>query len=249
MSEHSSSSSLQLRAQLRDAELYLQRVVDVAADAIVGCDENALVTLWSRGASELLGVEGTAVVGTNLNYFYAPGEAERVLRHVRSAPGERVERFPTELRTVRGERVPVLLSGGLIRKSGVVCGAVGMFADARERAAIQRELSDVRERLLAQERASLIAEVAGATAHELNQPLTSMMAYAALLRRLAPTDARVVEASERILGDAERIAAIVRHIGKVTRYETKSYVGAQRILDIEASARAARGSSNPPSEK
>ena len=238
----------ELLEPLRHAEAYLQRVVDVATDAIVACDENAIVTLWNRAAHQLLGVDGEGAIGTNLNYFYAPGEAERVLRHVRAAADERIERFPTELRTVLGDPLPVLLSGGLTRRDGVVTGAVGIFSDARERVAIERELSDVREQLLARERESLIAEVAGATAHELNQPLTSMMAYAALLRRLAPTDARVVEASERILGDAERIAAIVRHIGKVTRYETKSYIGAQRILDLEASAKAARISSAPPSK-
>jgi hypothetical protein len=29
------------------------------------------------------------------------------------------------------------------------------------------------------------------------------------------------------------MAEIVRKIGKITRYETKSYVGAARILDLE----------------
>jgi hypothetical protein len=36
-----------------------------------------------------------------------------------------------------------------------------------------------------------------------------------------------------IYREAERMAEIVRKIGKITRYETKSYVGAARILDLD----------------
>jgi hypothetical protein len=38
------------------------------------------------------------------------------------------------------------------------------------------------------------------------------------------------------------MAEIVRKIGKITRYETKSYVGRARILDLDRSA----ASSPPP---
>jgi hypothetical protein len=33
--------------------------------------------------------------------------------------------------------------------------------------------------------------------------------------------------------EAQRMAEIVRKIGKLTRYETKSYVGEQKILDLD----------------
>jgi len=36
-----------------------------------------------------------------------------------------------------------------------------------------------------------------------------------------------------IMQEAERLAEIVRKIGKITRYETKSYVGGTQILDLE----------------
>ena len=34
----------------------------------------------------------------------------------------------------------------------------------------------------------------------------------------------------------ERMADIVRKIGRITRYETKQYIGASRILDLEKSS-------------
>ena len=36
-----------------------------------------------------------------------------------------------------------------------------------------------------------------------------------------------------ILSEAERMAGIVKKIGKITKYETKSYVGGQKILDLD----------------
>jgi hypothetical protein len=36
-----------------------------------------------------------------------------------------------------------------------------------------------------------------------------------------------------IESEADRMAEIVRKIGKITKYETKSYVGKQKILDLD----------------
>jgi hypothetical protein len=95
------------------------------------------------------------------------------------------------------------------------------------------------------------------------------MAYAELLmRKLDPPkegdeESPVWSAAKVIFTQAERMAEIVRKIGKITRYETKSYVGRARILDLdratgesdEASPQSGSGprSSSPqidvPSEK
>ena len=40
-------------------------------------------------------------------------------------------------------------------------------------------------------------------------------------------------AANVILSESERMAEIVRKIGKITRYETKSYVGHAKILDLD----------------
>lgn len=83
------------------------------------------------------------------------------------------------------------------------------------------------------EKTALVAELAGATAHELNQPLTSIAGYAELiLKRLAPDDANR-RAIETIVTETERMAEVVRKIGTITRYETKPYTGSQKILDLD----------------
>jgi hypothetical protein len=69
------------------------------------------------------------------------------------------------------------------------------------------------------------------------------MGYAELLQRKVEGDASLHRAAEYIHKEATRMADIVRKIGQLTRYETKSYVGDQRILDLD---RASSSDSKPP---
>ena len=153
------------------------------------------------------------------------------------AGGGRVEGLRTELLDANGERVPVSLSAALLYEGDEPVGTVGIFTDLREKVRMEQRLAQAQEQILAQERQAIVAELAGAAAHELNQPLTSVMGYAELLkRRLRARDAAPYSAAEVIFNEAERMAEIVRKIGKITKYETKSYVGRARILDLDRSA-------------
>jgi signal transduction histidine kinase len=85
----------------------------------------------------------------------------------------------------------------------------------------------------------MIAELAGAAAHELNQPLTSVIGYAELLARQLARDPVASRNAQIIVSEAQRMAEIVRKVGSITKYETKSYVGEARILDLERASGAA----------
>jgi signal transduction histidine kinase len=136
----------------------------------------------------------------------------------------------------QGEPVPVSLSAALIYEGGMAVGSVGIFTDLREKVQMEQRLAQAQQQILAQERQAIVAELAGAAAHELNQPLTSVMGYAELLKRRLSPDTAGYSAVEVIFNEAERMAEIVRKIGKITKYETKSYVGHARILDLDRSA-------------
>ena len=111
-------------------------------------------------------------------------------------------------------------------------GSVGIFHDLRERRRIEHRLAQTEKELAAQERKALIAELAGTAAHELNQPLTAMMAYAQLVTRHVQDSPDARRITERILAEADRMAQVVKKIGTITSYETKAYVGSTRILDL-----------------
>jgi len=82
----------------------------------------------------------------------------------------------------------------------------------------------------------VVAALAGTTAHELNQPLTSIMALLELIRRRTGEDDRNRRYIDTIYGQAERMATIVKKISQITKYETKEYVDSTRILDLDKSS-------------
>jgi len=130
----------------------------------------------------------------------------------------------------------VLVSSALILERDQPVGSVSLFTDLRDTLRVEIRLSEAEAELRAREKEALIHELAGAAAHELNQPLTSVLGYAAMIQKRGDDPTSIDSATGVIIQEAERMAAIVRKIGKITRYETKSYVGAARILDLDRSS-------------
>jgi signal transduction histidine kinase len=142
-----------------------------------------------------------------------------------------------------GALVPITISAAVLRdEHGREVGTVGIFSDLRDRLRMERQLESAQEELRRTEQKGLLAELAGAAAHELNQPLTSILGASEMMKRRTPEGdewERQRRALGTIMAEAERMAEIVRKIGKITHYETKPYVGGARILDLDASITAA----------
>lgn len=82
------------------------------------------------------------------------------------------------------------------------------------------------------ERQAVAVELAGMAAHELNQPLTSILGYSEMLKRKIVEGDPSRKALDVISRETERMAAIVRKLGQITAYQTKPYVGSSQILDL-----------------
>jgi PAS domain S-box-containing protein len=214
---------------------FLQRIIDASVDAIVSADLKGRILLANPAAERVYGIPVSELLGRDVRLRYPDGVAHDVMRLIR-AGGGRVEGLRTELLDVNGERVPVSLSAAQLYEGDAPVGTVGIFTDLREKVRMEQRLAQAQEQILAQERQAIVAELAGAAAHELNQPLTSVMGYAELLKRRLQPETGAYSAAEVIFNEAERMAEIVRKIGKITKYETKSYVGRARILDLDRSA-------------
>ena len=242
-----------VEAELKQTKDFLQRVIDSSVDPIISADLRGRILLFNRAAERVHGATQASMLGSDVRKMYPEGVAGQIMRAMRTGNG-RIEGLRTEIIDAKGERVPVLLSAALILEGEQPVGSVGIFTDLRERVHMEQRLAQAQEQIRAQERQAIIAELAGAAAHELNQPLTSVLGYAELLKRRLANDATSNNAAEVIFNEAERMAEIVRKIGKITKYETKSYVGRARILDLDKATEsssdggaAARRASSPTS--
>ena len=229
-----------LETELRKTKDFLERLIDSTVDGIIAADIKGRVVLFNRGAARITGYAPEEVIGKlGVWQLYPEGEARRVMAELRSGeyggPGRLLQSRKTVLGK-GGHPVPVALSASIIYEGAEEVATVGVMSDLRERLHIEDKLLRTEERLAWSEKQVVLVELAGALAHELNQPLTSIMGYVQLLRRLLPGENSDLHEYASVLEkEADRMAEIVRKIGHITRYETKSYVGQSRILDLDRS--------------
>ncbi len=229
-----------LAKELAQTKEFLELVIESSVDGIVSADLKGNVLLYNSAAARLFGYRPEDVFGKiTVDQLYPKGVARDIMRRIRR-PGYggegRLEEYRVEMLTQSGQHVPVSLSASLVLGSRGPVGTVGIFTDIREKLAMEERLAAAQEQLEERRRTDAIAEVAGAAAHELNQPLTSVMGYAEYLKRRVQGDEALSHAVEVILGETQRMADIVRKVGRITRYETKPYVGGAKIVDIDASS-------------
>ena len=237
------SESRDLEAELRKTKEFLERLIHATADGIVAADLDGKVLLFNRGAERMTGFARAELVGkAHVSELYPKGQAHQVMQRLRAAraAGEEFGRMRCELLSRTGEAIPVDLSAAIVAEGGRDTATVGVFHDLREEMRRDAELRNARQRLEEAEKTALVSELAGAAAHELNQPLTSVLGFSELLFRRTKENEKGREELAAILREAERMASIVKKIGKITRYETTAYVGTKRIVDLD------RASDPPP---
>ncbi len=213
--------------ELKRSEALLRSVVEGSPDAIILVDEQGKVVMANRAAARLFS-GGLPPQGKQWVDLLPP---ERL------AWGRDLLAWVTRGKVAREEvELPVA--------SGVGPATFELMAASFDQGLIFFSLRNIshRRRLEEQRREAArlagVVEVAGAAAHELNQPLTSLLASGEMMRMYHdPADLK--RQARRMVADAQSLAAMVERFGRVVRYETKEYLPGRTILDLERAAAAA----------
>ncbi len=223
--------------ELVQTKEFLESVIESSVDGIVSADLRGTVLLFNRAAARIFGYSPEEVVGKlRVDQLYPPGLAREVMKKILDPKVNgygRLQDYRVDMLGAHGRPIQVQLSASLVVDNGKPIGSVGIFTDIRDKLRIQAELERAQDELRAHEKQAIVAELAGAAAHELNQPLTSIIGYSELLRRQLADSPQHLAALQIIGDEAQRMAEIVRKVGRITKYETMSYVGAAKILDLE----------------
>ena len=226
--------------ELRKTTDFLERLIDSSVDAIIAADMKGKIILFNKAAEAVCGWTSEQALQTlDVRHLYPDLAARKVMEKLRSfehGGTGRLVQSRQDIMSKTGERIPVSMSAAIIYEGAREIGTVGIFTDLRDRLKLERKLSDAETRLEESEKNKVLMALAGAAAHELNQPLTSVMGYAELVKRKIKESDPSFRYVDVIYREAERMAEIVRKIGKITRYEVKEYVGDQTIVDIDKAA-------------
>src|SRR5262245_11008957 len=164
----------------------------------------------------LFGIDrGLAVERMLGEFLFGAGASDReTLRRLADAPGP-VRDVELRLRTLTGDHRDAVLATEAIEMGGHAC-FVTTIRDVTERRRAEREAQEQRELLTHLSRVAVLGELSGALAHELSQPLTSILSNAQAARRLLarePVDLdEIREIVEDIVGEDRRAGEVIRRL-------------------------------------
>jgi PAS domain S-box-containing protein len=164
----------------------------------------------------LFGIARAAAVERTLHEFLlgAGAQDQAALRHMTEAPGA-VRDVELRLLTRTGDLRETVIATEAVDMAGHHC-FVATIRDVTGPRRAEREAQEQRQLLTHLSRVAVLGELSGALAHELSQPLTSILSNAQAARRIlarGPVDLREIdEILADIVGDDRRAGEVIRRL-------------------------------------
>ena len=158
----------------------------------------------------------------DLGIWVDPEERKTMVRILREQ--ERVRNIECRFRMKSGEIRYVLWSAEVID-----------YGDKKCLLAVARDITDrkrAEQERLYREKLQVVLEMAGATCHEMNQPLQAILILIDEIDYKNPGGETVRKLKEQF----HRIRKITHKLNNITNYETKDYIQGYKIVDIDRSS-------------
>ena len=230
------TAELRLQRELTATKDFLENLITSSADAIVATELTGKVILYNRAAERLFERKASEVLGQlPMDDLQPEGLYRKQVEDLLDlGSGEEANVQHSEVLNAKGERIPVRLSGSLLQEGGLPVALVFIFQDLRAEIQLQEDLARRNSERDELEGALLMASTA---AHELNQPLTTIVGFSEMALHQLEAEHRARKALQRVYDASERLAERVRDLGKLKRIVTRSYGDGAQIVDLEASTR------------
>lgn len=205
-------------------------LMNAAVDAIIIIDKTGGIRRFNSAAEKMFGYSEAEVRGRNVRLLMPEPNRSRhdgyLSAYAASGIAEVIGKGREEqgLRK-NGETFPMQLSVGEIRQQGGDDHFVGIIRDISEVRAAQEQVHQLEEQLLHADRLVILGELTAGIAHEINQPLTAIAAYAdagrSMIDRSAETPREDMQSiCERIGEQARRAGEVVQRMRKLVRSGT-----------------------------
>jgi PAS domain S-box-containing protein len=203
---------------LQQSEQEMQRLMDTVPTIIWSISPDGNAAFMNKVARELTGASLEDIQNGKWIEKYHPDERELVSRELANALATG-NSFGTEHRLQKPDGTwRWFLSRAEPSRDdrGNIVRWFGVTVDINDRKVVEGKLRELRTNLSRTSRASLVSEISASIAHELNQPLSSLLSNAqACFRWLnAPTPniENAITSIERVVRDGRAIDAAIRNI-------------------------------------
>src|SRR4030043_425181 len=226
----------QAEEALRRSEERYRTILEEVGKGYCEADLAGNVTFVNDSMCRLLGYENEEIIGTNYRSYASEENARQIYKDTNSVyiTGKPARGFSWEFVTKSGgTRFAEVSITPKLSAHGKVIGIRGIFNDGTEREADE-------QRVLMTSKLASIGELASGVAHELNNPLTSVIGYAQLLIDSKDVSPAVKSDLNRIYQESQRATKIVQNLLSFARPRKpeKIYFDAnelvQRTLDLRS---------------
>jgi PAS domain S-box-containing protein len=222
---------------LRKSEERYRTILEDMEKGYYETDLSGDITFVNDSVCGILGYSSKEVTGTNYRrYAYDEENARKMYRYTNSVFRTRrpAKWFSLEYAAKNGEKrfMEVSIAPKFDERREIV-GFSGIINDVTERKAIEQQA-------LVTNKLASIGELASGVAHELNNPLTTVMGYAQLLIESKDVPEHIKSDQDKIYQESQRAAKIVQNLLSFARRRKpeKSYFDAndlvQKTLDMRS---------------
>ena len=214
----------------------IDRVVQTSVSAIIAADRRGRIIMMNKAAEALFGYSAYYTDNVNVEKFYPPGVAREIMAKLRDERMGGKGKLPITRVNIlhkNGTEIPVEMTGVIIYEDGMETASAGIFNDLRDRLEVERQLKDAHAQLIQSEKLASLGRLAAGVAHEINNPLTSILLYANLMREKLEPDNPQVKSLTYILEDTERCKGIVKNLLAYSRQTntTRNYFKLDDVID------------------
>lgn len=207
-------------------------LMDAAVDAIIVIEANGKIRQFNYAAQKLFGYSLEEVKGRNINMLMPEPDRQQHDGYLKRYQETRKASVIGAGRETSGQKkgggvFPMQLSVGEIKRGEGPNYYVGIIRDLTDQKLAQEQVHQLEEQLLHADRLVILGELTAGIAHEINQPLTAIAAYADAGKSLAtrhtaadPQDLQLI--CERIGEQARRAGQVVQRLRKLVRTGTLS---------------------------
>lgn len=203
-------------------------ILDSAADGIFGVDSSGNITFINPAAARLLGYRHQELLGRSYRVLLTSADPQSEADDpVAATLEDALTRVISDgsLKSSDGHPLNVELSCSPAREHGAVTGAVVTLRDVTQRR--RAEAAALRSKWLAG-----VGETTIALRHEINNPLTTLLAEAKLLEMGGNSRADELEMIASICAEARRIGDVMRRLAERQDDPPIRMDGNQRMLDL-----------------
>lgn len=215
----------------QEAQSYLENIIVNAPIGIITTDCDTRIRLMSPAATRMHNVENAEEwTGREFKTLIAEGSNFKTQVQKIFNQEESKITIPYETRLPQNRREIESTVTLLRNEQYSPIGLLLMCEDVTEKRQLEAKLVET-------QKLALIGQMAVALQHEINNPLQTILGYAEMLSQGFAADDPRFHQAEIICEHVRRIASLLDKIGRISRVETVTYLGDQKMLDIEASSR------------